>query len=141
MVLGRGMDLTRPSILATLLWAIGVFVIGLTVYSLIFWEGGLTTLDLHDSLLIFVAFSSGINAIATGAHRHAHNAIQKRKQSPPLTRSRKGKNSNVQIINYGMHARFGSLEKKWVRRLFGLYAEESLGHLHSLSRISAACMQ
>ena len=49
------------------IWELGVFVIGLTVYSLIFWEGGLTTLDLHDSLLIFVAFSSGINAIATGA--------------------------------------------------------------------------
>ena len=59
--------LRRPSIIATLLWALGIFLIGLTVYSLIFWEGGLTTLDLHDSLLIFVAFSSGINAIATGA--------------------------------------------------------------------------
>ena len=67
MVLDRAMKLTRPSILATLLWALGVFVIGLTVYSLIFWEGGLTTLDLHGSLLIFVAFSSGVNAIATGA--------------------------------------------------------------------------
>ena len=59
--------LRRPSIVATLLWAFGIFIIGLTVYSLIFWEGGLTTIDLHDSLLIFVAFSSGINAIATGA--------------------------------------------------------------------------
>ena len=57
----------RPSIVAMLLWAFGTFIIGLTVYSLIFWEGGLTTIDLHDSLLIFVAFSSGINAIATGA--------------------------------------------------------------------------
>ena len=71
MVLGRGMELTRPSIFAILLWAFGVFVIGLTVYSLIFWEGGLTALDLHDSLLIFVAFSSGINAIETGALRAA----------------------------------------------------------------------
>ena len=59
--------LRRPSIVATLLWAFGIFMMGLTVYSLIFWEGGLTTIDLHDSLLIFVAFSSGINAIATGA--------------------------------------------------------------------------
>ena len=59
--------LRRTSIIATLLWAFGIFIIGLTVYSLIFWEGGLTAIDLHDSLLIFVAFSSGINAIATGA--------------------------------------------------------------------------
>ena len=77
-VLGGGMDLTRPSILATLLWALGVFVIGLTVYSLIFWEGGLTTLDLHDSLLIFVAFSSGINAVATGALIDMHTMRTKK---------------------------------------------------------------
>ena len=59
--------LRRPSIVATLLWVFGMFIIGLTVCSLVFWEGGLTTVDLHGSLLIFVAFSSGINAIATGA--------------------------------------------------------------------------
>jgi len=78
MVLGREMGLTRPSILATLLWGFGVFVIGLTVYSLIFWEGGLTTLDLHDSLLIFAAFSSGINAIATGALIDMHTMRYKK---------------------------------------------------------------
>lgn len=65
--LGRPMDLTRPSILVTLLWALGVFVIGLTVYGLVFWEGGLTAMDLRDGLLMFVAFSSGVNAIAAGA--------------------------------------------------------------------------
>ena len=65
--MGREMEPTRPSIVATLLWALGIFIIGLTVYSLIFWEGGLITIDLHDSLLVFVAFSSGVNAIATGA--------------------------------------------------------------------------
>jgi hypothetical protein len=78
MVSGRGMELTRPSILAMLLWALGIFLIGLTVYSLIFWEGGLTTLDLHDSLLIFVAFSSGINAIATGALIDMHTMRYKK---------------------------------------------------------------
>ena len=78
MVLVSGMELTRPSFLATLLWAFGVFVVGLTVYSLIFWEGGLTTLDLHDSLLIFVAFSSGINAIATGALIDIHTIRYKK---------------------------------------------------------------
>ena len=65
--MGRGTELTRPSVLATLLWALGILVIGLTVYSLVFWEGGLTAIDLRDSLLIFAAFSSGVNAIATGA--------------------------------------------------------------------------
>ena len=78
MVLARGMQLTRPSILATLLWAFGILIIGLTVYGLIFWEGGLTTLDLHDSLLIFVAFSSGINAIATGAPIDMHTMRYKK---------------------------------------------------------------
>jgi hypothetical protein len=56
-VLKEEVKLGRPSIVATLLWAFGIFIMGLTVYSLIFWEGGLTTIDLHDSLLIFVAFS------------------------------------------------------------------------------------
>ena len=76
-VLGRAMELTRPSILATLLWALGVFVIGLTVYSLVFWEGGLTAMDLRDSLLIFAAFSSGVNAIATGALIDMHTMRHK----------------------------------------------------------------
>ena len=67
MALGKEMEPSRPSIFAALLWAFGTFIMGLTVYSLIFWEGGLTTIDLHGSLLIFVAFCSGINAIATGA--------------------------------------------------------------------------
>jgi len=78
MVLGGEMELTRPSIFATLLWALGVFVVGLTVYSLIFWEGGLTTLELHDSLFIFVAFSTGINAIATGALVDMHTMRYKK---------------------------------------------------------------
>ena len=77
-VLGGEMELTRPSIFATLLWAFGILIIGLTVYSLIFWEGGLTTLDLHDSLLIFVAFSNGINAIATGALIDMHTMRYKK---------------------------------------------------------------
>ena len=58
--------LGRPSIFATLLWAFGIFIIGLTVYSMINWSGGWTE-NLHDVLLVFVSFSTGINAIATGA--------------------------------------------------------------------------
>jgi len=60
------MKLERPSIVATLLWAFGIFIIGLTVYSIINWPGGWTE-NLRDILLIFVSLSSGINAIATGA--------------------------------------------------------------------------
>ena len=73
----------RTSIVATLLWAFGIFLIGLTVYSLVFWEGGLTTIDLHDSLLIFVAFSSGINAIATGALIDMHTIRYKTRKHEP----------------------------------------------------------
>lgn len=69
--------LGRPSIVATLLWAFGIFIICLTVYSLVFWEGGLTTIDLRDSLLVFVAFSSGINVIATGALIDMHTMRRK----------------------------------------------------------------
>ena len=69
--------LKKTSIIATLLWTFGIFIICLTVYSLIFWEGGLTTIDLHDSLLIFAAFSSGINAIATGALIDMHTRRHK----------------------------------------------------------------
>ena len=75
--------LGRTSIIATLLWAFGIFIIGLTVYSLIFWEGGLTTIDLHDSLLIFVAFSSGINVIATGALIDMHTMRHKTRKHEP----------------------------------------------------------
>jgi len=77
MVLDKEMG-PRPSILATLLWALGIFIIGLTVYSLISLRGW--TENPRDILFIFVGFSSGVNAIATGApHRHAQHEIQNRK--------------------------------------------------------------
>ncbi len=44
-----------------------IVVIGLTVYCMIKWSDGWTK-NLHDILLVLVAFSTGINAIATGAH-------------------------------------------------------------------------
>jgi len=43
----------------------GIVVIGLTVYRMINWSDGWTE-NLHDILLGLVAFSTGINAIATG---------------------------------------------------------------------------
>jgi hypothetical protein len=63
--LKKGIEIPRPSIIATLLWGFGIFIIGLTVYSMINWRGW--TENLHDMLLVFVAFSAGVNAIATGA--------------------------------------------------------------------------
>jgi len=62
--LGGEIELTRPSIVATLLWAFGIFTICVTVYSMAGWRGWIE--NLQDILLVLVAFSSGINAIATG---------------------------------------------------------------------------
>jgi len=70
------MRLERPSIVATLLWAFGIFILGLTVCSIFNWPGDWTE-SLHDILLIFVAFSSGINAIATGALIDMHTTRYK----------------------------------------------------------------
>jgi len=67
MALGREMEPIRPSIIAALLWAFEIVVIGLTVYCMINWSDGWTE-NLHDILLVLVAFSTGINAIAAGAH-------------------------------------------------------------------------
>ena len=64
--------LRRPSIVATLLWAFGIVTIGLTVYCMINWSDGWAE-NLHDILLVLVAFSTGINAIATGALIDMHN--------------------------------------------------------------------
>lgn len=63
--MGREMEPSRPSIFATLLWALGIFVIGLTVYCIISLQWW--TENPRDILLIFVAFLNGVNAIATGA--------------------------------------------------------------------------
>ena len=52
-------------ITVTLLWAFGLVIVGLTIYTMVIWQGW--TQNVHDTLLILVAFSSGINAIATAA--------------------------------------------------------------------------
>lgn len=77
--LGVKMEMGRPSIVATVLWGLGLFIIGYAVYCLIFWEGGLEAIGLQDGLLILVAFCSGINAIATGALIDMHNIQIKRR--------------------------------------------------------------
>jgi ABC-type uncharacterized transport system permease subunit len=47
-----------------MLWAFGVVIIGFTIYSMVSWQSW--TQNIQDTLLILVAFSSGVNAIATG---------------------------------------------------------------------------
>ena len=79
--MGREMEPTRPNIIATLLWAFGIFIIGLTVYSMINWRGW--TENLRDMLLVFVAFSSGVNAIATGALIDMHTKRYKTRKREP----------------------------------------------------------
>jgi hypothetical protein len=71
------MEYTRPSIIATLLWAFGIVIIGFTIYSMVSWQGW--TQNIHDTLLILVAFSSGVNAIATEALIDMHTMRFKRK--------------------------------------------------------------
>jgi len=74
--LGKERELTRPSIVATLLWAFGIFIICVTVYSMVNWRGWIE--NLQDMLLVFVAFSSGVNAIATGALIDMHTMRYKK---------------------------------------------------------------
>ena len=73
----REIEPTKPSIIATLLWTFGIFIIALTVYSMVNWRGW--TENLHDIVLVFVAFSSGVNAIATGALIDMHPTRYKQK--------------------------------------------------------------
>ena len=70
------MEYTRPSIIATVLWAFGLVIIGFTVWTLIFWRGW--TENLQDELLVLVALGTGVNAIATGALIDMHTIKSKR---------------------------------------------------------------
>jgi hypothetical protein len=74
--------LGRPSIAATLLWTFGIVIIGLTVYCMINWPSGWTE-NLHDVLLMLVSFSTGINAIATGALIDMHTLRYKTRKHEP----------------------------------------------------------
>lgn len=74
-------EIKRPSIIATLLWALGIFIIALTIYIMISFRGW--TDNLRDILLIFVSFSAGINAIATGALIDMHTMRYKATKREP----------------------------------------------------------
>jgi hypothetical protein len=76
------MEHTRPSIIATLLWAFGIFIIILTVYSMFNWWGW--TQNLNDFLLVIVAFAAAVNAIATGALIDMHT-IKRKKENQRTT--------------------------------------------------------
>lgn len=69
-------EISRPSILASFLWGWGIFIIGVTIYSMIGWRGW--TENLNDLLLVTVAFTGGINAIATGALIDMHTIGHKK---------------------------------------------------------------
>lgn len=71
-------EIPRPSILATVLWAFGFLIIGLTIYYMISWRVW-TEWSIQDLLLVVVSFATGINAIATGALIDMHTLGHKRK--------------------------------------------------------------
>jgi hypothetical protein len=58
--------------------AFGIVIIGFSIYCMVSWYGW--TQNIHDTLLILVAFSSGVNAIATGALIDMHT-IKRRKST------------------------------------------------------------
>ena len=62
--LGFEFELKRPSVLATLLWALGIFMVALRVYGILAWRGWIESTE--GALLVFVAFTCGLNAMATG---------------------------------------------------------------------------
>jgi hypothetical protein len=76
------MEYTRPSIIVTLLWAFGIFIIILTVYSMFNWRGW--TQNLNDFLLVIVAFAVAVNAIGTGILIDMHT-IKRKKENQRTT--------------------------------------------------------
>ena len=59
-------EIQRTSTLGTIMWALGILIIGLTLYYMIS-LGTLTEWTTQDLLVTVVAFATGINSIATGA--------------------------------------------------------------------------
>jgi len=58
------------------MWAFGLVIIGVTIYIMINWQGW--TENFGDFFLVFVAFTSAINAIVTGALIDMHTMKRKR---------------------------------------------------------------
>lgn len=63
-----------PSIFATLLWAFGIFIICVAIYGIVNWHEWIE--NLNHTFLVFVTFSGGLNAIATGALIDMHHAYK-----------------------------------------------------------------
>lgn len=59
-------EMPRHSILGTVLWAFGILIIGLTIYSTISWRVW-TEWSTQDLLLVVVSIATGTNSIAIGA--------------------------------------------------------------------------
>ena len=58
----------RTGVVATVLWAFGIFIIGLATHSMITWEGGVINADLQGILLIFVSLSIAIQRFSYSFH-------------------------------------------------------------------------
>jgi len=57
-------ELKRPSLLATLLWGLGIAIWALTVYGMVMWHGWMNNVE--GGLLVLVSFVCGLNAVAIG---------------------------------------------------------------------------
>jgi CHASE2 domain-containing sensor protein len=57
-------ELKRPSLLATLLWGLGIATWALTVYGMLIWHGWMDNVE--GGLLVLVSFVCGLNAMAVG---------------------------------------------------------------------------
>ena len=57
-------ELKRPSLLATLLWGLGIATWALTVYGMLIWHGWMDNVE--GGLLVLVSFVCGLNAVAIG---------------------------------------------------------------------------
>jgi hypothetical protein len=57
-------ELKRPSLLATLLWGLGIATWALTVYYMLIWHGWMD--NVAGELLVLVSFVCDLNAMAVG---------------------------------------------------------------------------
>jgi len=77
------MEFTRPSIVATLLWAFGAVIIGLTIYNMVSWQGW--TQNIHDTILISSLLIRHKRNRNRSPNRHAHHEIPDKKENMWLT--------------------------------------------------------
>lgn len=72
------LEVERPSVVAGLIWLLGVLIIAVTITVMIEWQGW--TQNANDALLVLVAFATGINSIVIGALVDMQRMRYKRKR-------------------------------------------------------------